>query len=459
MRADITYIIGAGDAESDSRKTEAGKLMHGFDFVESRPEPTSPPATRMENGLMTAIMKRVVKLRAFLGLEHNILVLAAAGIVQAFGVGLWASYLPKVLEALGATSVAIGAFATVGSLLGIVLPYIGGVLSDRLGRGRLMVLAGLLAAAGYLTYALAPVWWAFLPGAVLTAAAGSFGFMGGLALTGESVRSGRRGISIASRGILGTVPGILAPPVGGFLILKLGLVPGVRAALCVTVALTLAAVWLQQRYYRFPSVARGPASGGARAPRTAMSPGLRNLLAADCLLRFGSGMSATFVVLYVLNVLKAGAVTFGFLVSLETMTAALLVLPVSRLSDRRGMAGRHPFVVAAFFFFTVFPLALAALPSAEWLVPVFVLSGLRHACEPARKALVIDLSDAPDRGRLLGVYHSIRGAVVFPAALAGGLLWEWMPAATFITGSAVSSLGLLWLVLSGPATGRAPAAR
>lgn len=140
--------------------------------------------------------------------------------------------------------------------------------------------------------------------------------------------------------------------------------------------------------------------------------------------------------------------TFGFMVSLETATAALLALPVSRLSDGRGMASRRPVVVAAFFLFTAFPLALAAIPSAEWLIPVFVVSGLRHACEPARKALVIDLCDAPDRGRLLGVYHSVRGAIVFPAALAGGALWGWMPAAPLIIGSCVSCLGVMWLLLS-----------
>jgi len=399
---------------------------------------------------MTALRRHVLRLRAFFGLEHNILVLAGAGIMQSFGVMLWSGYLPKVLEALGARGLMIGAFGTVGALLGVVLLYVGGVLSDRLGRGRVMVLASVLAACGYVVYAVAPVWWAFFPGVLFTTAAGSFGFMGGLALTGESVRSRRRGISIAARGMLGMVPGMVAPPLGGALIWWVGLVRGVRAALFLTVLLTLVAAWLQRRYYRFPLTRAEQGAEDPPPPRTAMSPALKSLLVADCLLRCGSGMSAMFVVLYVLNVLGATAVEFGFLMSLAMVTAALFVLPASKLSDRFGPRSRRPVVAATYLFFTAFPLALAAIPSAKWLIPVFVISGLRHVGEPARKALIIDLSEAPDRGRLIGAYHSIRAAVVFPAALAGGALWEWLPAAPFIIGASISCLGLIWFLLSRP---------
>jgi len=399
------------------------------------------------------LRKHVVRLRALLGLQHNILVLTGAGLIQTFGVMLWSGYLPKVLEALGARGLMIGAFGTVGSLLGVFLPYVGGVLSDRLGRGRLMVLASFLGACGYVVYAVAPVWWAFFPGLLFLAAAGTFGFMGGMALTGESVRSHRRGISIATRGILGMIPAMAAPPLGGVLIVWLGLVRGVRVALVATLLLTVVAIWLQRRYYRFPVSSAERGGGDAPRRRSPMSPVLKNLLVADCFLRFGSGMSATFVVLYVLNVLGATAVQFGLLTSLTTLTAAVFVLPVSKLSDRLGPASRRPVVAATYFLFTAFPLALAAIPSARWLIPVFVVSGLRHVGEPARKALIIDLAEAPDRGRLIGVYHSIRGAVVFPAALAGGALWEWLPAAPFIVGSCISCLGVIWFLLSRP---RAP---
>lgn len=390
------------------------------------------------------------RLRDFLGLERNVLVMMSAGIVQGFGVALWAGYLPKVLEALGAAGLMIGVFGTVAALLGVVFPYLGGLLSDRLGRGRAMILASALSGAGYLIYMLAPKWWVFLPGLVLCTAGATFGFMGSLALTGEALPARRRAVSIAARGLLGGLPALVGPPIGGALILWLGLVRGVRVSLLLTVVLTLAAILLQRRHYRMPSPQPPVQRRGFRSAWRAMRPELKRLLAADCMLRFGSGMTAIFVVLYVMNVLGGSALQFGFLKSLEILTPALLVIPAAKLADRAGRHSRRPLVAASYFFFAAFPLALALAPSSGWLIAVFVIAGLRHVGEPARKALIIDLADGPDRGHMIGVYHSVRGFVVFPASLVGGLLWERLPVAPFVVGPLLSGLGLLWFLFGSP---------
>jgi len=399
---------------------------------------------------MAPLRRYVLRARSFLGLERNIVVMMAAGLLQGFGLALWSGYFPRFLQELGARGIVIGAFGTIGALLWIPLPYVGGVLSDRLGRAQTMVLAGLLAAAGYMVYMVAPIWWLLLPGLVLTTAAASFGFMGSLALTGDAVRSKRRATSMAARGLLGAIPGIVGPPLGGLLIVGMGLVRGVRAGLLVTVLLTLAAVWLQRRYYRLRRPATGKPGQNFVWAWRAMPAALKDLLAADCLLRFGSGMSAMFVVLYVVRELKSTELHFGFLLSLATLVSTLLTLPVAKLSDRAGPRSRRPIVAATYFFFAAFPLALVIIPSAKWLIPVFVISGLRHVGEPTRKALIIDLAEGPNRGRLIGAYHTIRGAVVLPAALIGGVLWEWRPAAPFFVGSAISILGLVWFLRSRP---------
>lgn len=158
---------------------------------------------------------RFARLRDLIGLEHNVLVMMSAGIIQSFGVALWQSYLPKLLQVLGARGLMIGAFGTVGALLWVVFPYLGGTLSDRLGRGQAMILATVLAAAGYLVYMVARVWWVSLPGLVLITASGGFGFMGSLALVRDALRSQRRAVSMAVQGVLGALPAVLGPPIGG----------------------------------------------------------------------------------------------------------------------------------------------------------------------------------------------------------------------------------------------------
>ena len=81
---------------------------------------------------------------------------------------------------------------------------------------------------------------------------------------------------------------------------------------------------------------------------------------------------------------------------------------------------------------------------------VFVIAGLRHTGEPARKALIVDLAEGSNRGSVIGVYYSVLGAIVFPASFLGGWFWERLPIAPFIAGASVTGLGLAWFLWRGP---------
>ncbi len=388
--------------------------------------------------------------RDFLGLEHNVLVMVIAASLQTLGTGLWQGYLSKVLQFLGATGTMIGAFGTVGGLIGTVSPYFGGVLSDRMGRGRALILASTLALAGFCIYLVAPTWWWFIPGVILLRFAGSFRFMGSLALTGDRLPERRRAISIGVQGVITRLPRVISPTLGGLLMASsLGLLWGFRTAVAVTLVLMVIAILIQRRYYRLPPPAEDEASLHPLAVLRAMKGELKGLLLADSLVRFGDRMFQMFLVLYVINVLGRGFVEFGSLLALRTATSVLLYIPVAKLADRAGRASRRPFVLATLLFIAAFPLALVDAPSAAWLIPLFILQGLREFGEPARKALILDLAPDAARGRQIGVYYMVRGIVMFPAPLIGGLLWDWNYVAPFLIGGIISSLGVLWFVLHG----------
>jgi len=390
------------------------------------------------------------RIRDFLGLEHNVLVMVLAGSLQGLGTGLWNGYLSKVLQFLGASGVAIGAFGTVRGLIGTVSPYFGGVLSDRMGRGRALILASLLALAGFGIYLLAPTWWLFIPGAVLLRLAGSFKFMGSLALTADRLRENRRAVSIGAQNVIGRLPGIIAPPLGGLLIASsLGLLRGFRAAVAITLVLTVVAILIQRRHYRLPPPVKGEPVLHPLAALWAMKRELKGLLLADSLVRFGDRMFQMFVVLYVINVLGRGFVEYGSLMALAAATSVVLYIPVAKLADRAGQASRRPFVLATLLFTAAFPPALVLAPSAAWLVPLFILRGLREFGEPARKALILDLAPDAARGRQIGVYYMVRGIVMFPAPFLGGLLWDWNYIAPFLIGGIISGAGVLWFALEG----------
>src|SRR5438477_12466913 len=100
------------------------------------------PARRSES-------TRRARLAAFLGLERNVVVVSGAVFLLGIGEELWKKFLPKYLEALGASPRAIGLFGTADDFFDAVYQYPGGWLADRLGRRRAFLLFVGLAAIGY----------------------------------------------------------------------------------------------------------------------------------------------------------------------------------------------------------------------------------------------------------------------------------------------------------------------
>jgi hypothetical protein len=69
---------------------------------------------------------------------------------------------------------------------------------------------------------------------------------------------------------------------------------------------------------------------------------------------------------------------------------------------------------------------------------------------------VADLAGAASRGRAFGMFHAVTGAVLLPASLLTGLLWQRVGAgAALLTGAALAGLAALGLLLFVPA-GDAP---
>jgi hypothetical protein len=99
--------------------------------------------------------------------------------------------------------------------------------------------------------------------------------------------------------------------------------------------------------------------------------------------------------------------------------------------------------VASFMCFALFPLLLATAQGPVGLVAAFVCAGLREIGEPARKALIVDLADAAQRGRTVGAYYFTRGLVVMPASLIGGFLWTLAPQTPFFVAAGICFLGVL----------------
>ncbi len=387
--------------------------------------------------------QRRASLRDFLALEHNILVLLAALLVIGMGEELWVRFMPKYLEALGASAVAIGAYGSFKQVVSTLYQYPGGWLADKLGRKRALTLFNITAALGYLIYLVSSRWEFVILGTLFVMAWSSMSQPAIFALIGDTLGRAKRAMGFSVQSIWKRVPIVIAPPLGGYLLARLGLVPGMRVGFAVALLFALAAIYLQSRFYHESAPSRSVERTPLPRLWQLMPDALKRLLLADCLVRFGSNLVAVYVILWVMNVHGKASVEFGALTSLQMAVAIAGYLPAAYLADRWG---RQPFILATFTFFALFPLALIALPS-QWLFLAFVVAGLREIGEPARKARIVDLAEANHRGRIIGIYYLIRGMVAIPAPLLGGWLWQHGQIWPFLLGGLASGLGLILYAL------------
>lgn len=379
-------------------------------------------------------------IRDQLGLERNILVMLGIILLVGLGEELWVRFLPQYLVVLGAGTWGVAAYGALRDLLDAIYQYPGGWLADHLGRRRALMFFTSTAAVGYGIYLVAPTWEWILLGTFLVMAWDSLTLPALFAVVADTLPRNRRATGFGMQSLLRRIPTIVAPPLGGAMVIHLGFAAGMDVGLTLTVVLALLAVWLVARFYREVQPTAGPSVPAIRLWRE-MDPRLKRLLLADCLSRWAEGIPRVFVVLYVLNVLGISPLAFGWLIVLQRVTNVAVYLPLAPLSDRMN---RKPFVLVTFAFFALFPLMLVTANGLVGAALAFFVAGLWEIGEPARKALIVDLAHETLRGRAIGMYYLLRNLSVFPTALVGGLIWSTLgPQFVFYVAFGIGVLGFL----------------
>lgn len=386
---------------------------------------------------------RAARFSDYFGLERNVVAVAMAMFLMGLGENLWKSFLPKYLQALGAPVLAIGLFGTVRDFLDGAYQYPGGWIADRYGRRSALLLFVGLATVGYVIYALAPSWPWVLGGLVFGMAWVSMASPTLFAVIGDALPRERRAIGFTVQATLKRLPILVAPTLGGFAIAAYGVRAGVRLGLAITVALALVTLAVVARV-RIPLVREATPTGIRGVWRSLPSP-LKWLLLSDVFIRTCEGLVDVFLVIYATEVIGVTAPEYGALIAIQMATSILVYVPASKIADR---AGRKPFVIATFACFAAFPLAVVLSKSFLGLVGAFLVGGLREVGEPARKAMIVDLSRPDLRARSIGLYYLVRSCAIAPAAFTGGFLWTLSPSLPFLGAGAVGLAGTVLFALT-----------
>lgn len=375
------------------------------------------------------------KIIDYLSLERNVSIAAAAVFILGLGEELWKKFVPKYLEALGASTPIIGLYGTAEDFFDAIYQYPGGWLADHLGRRRAFLTFVSLATAGYLVFLLSPSWPFLFLGLALVMAWQSMASPAIFAVIGDGLPRERRAMGFTLQSILKRVPSVIAPIAGGVLIASLGVVKGIHVALLITLVLALLAMLLLSKVNVKVNALR---TTGIVGVWRSFHSVLKRLLVSDVIIRMCEGMTGVITILYVTNVQHFSVTRYGTLVAIQMSTSILVYIPAGKIADR---VGRKPFVILTFLSFALFPFAVVAASSFAMLVLAFVIGGLREIGEPARKAMIVDFAQDNVRARSVGLYYLVRSLSITPAAAIGGLLWSVSPEVPFIVAGIIGLIG------------------
>jgi MFS family permease len=384
------------------------------------------------------------RLADFFGLKRNLVVLLVAIFVIGAGEELWMRFVPKYLQAVGATVFVIGLYDALRTLLGAIYAYPGGVLVDVWGHRRAFLAFNLISILGYGLVLLIPHWGAVIAGMFLFLSWTCFSLPATFSLVGTTLAASRHSMGVGIQSVIKRLPIMIAPFFGGMLIDRFGIIGGVRIALIISIFLSTVTILVQRQLREEPkqNVAAEDRWNFWRSLREFNAP-MRRLLLSDILVRFCERIPYTWVVIFAMDYIGVSAKEIGVLTTVEMLAATLCIIPASHFADRHG---REPFVIVTFIMFTLFPISLLVSRSFSALVIAFMIRGFKEFGDTSRKALIIGYCEPQRRGQMVGAYYLVRDLIVSLGAILGAYLWKLGPALNFLGAAALGVVGTIFYV-------------
>src|SRR5437660_4354467 len=380
----------------------------------------------------------------FFGLKRNLVVLLLAIFVIGAGEELWMRFVPKFLQALGATVFVIGLYDALRTLLGAVYAYPGGVIVDLWGHRRAFLTFNIVSIAGYALVLLIPHWSGVIVGMFLFLSWSCFSLPATFSMVAAALEANRHSMGIGVLSVIKRLPIMVAPCLGGLLIDRFGVIGGVRIALVISIVLSGATIFLHRRLQEEPKPDLPPEERWNfwQSLREFNSP-MRRLLLSDILIRFCERIPYAWVVIFAMDYIGVSAKQVGVLTTVEMLAATLCIIPASHFADRYG---REPFVIVTFIMFTLFPISLMVSRTFPALLIAFAIRGFKEFGDTSRKALIIGYCDPARCGQMVGAYYLVRDLIVSAAAILGAYLWKQGAELNFLVATALGIAGTIFYI-------------
>jgi MFS family permease len=360
----------------------------------------------------------------------NLSALALSSAIKALG-GFVGVYLPLYFVQIGGNPTSLGVFTLAASLFQLLFLSMGGIIADNYGRRRIIIFAALSSALFPALYALVQDWHIF--GLLIVfAVVGALSSPATRATVADSIPPAKRTTGIAALQVVSSLPAVISPWIGGWLMQQYGLETGFRmgcvyAAVFAFIATVPLLVLLKETgraksSENAGSALRNAAYGLVKPSLSGMSSSLKVLMMSYALVAFANGAVSQYCILYASRVAEITAFDWGAIVSLQFLLASVLKIPGGWLSDRFGKKK-----VMMISLLTTIPMILVFTLSQSFIqvavsALLLVAAGIYYA--PAHEALQADLTPRLMRGRISALWDQSSAVSVGLGALVGGFAFE-----------------------------------
>ena len=387
----------------------------------------------------------------------NIRVFAGSMAVNGFGTALVSTYIAKYFVGIGGDPIEFGILTSLSAIIQFFVFLLGGVIADRYGRRRVIILAAFYAVLFPTMYILIRDWHIFLLASVM----GTFGYLSSPAIhaaVADSIPSKRRTAEICKLQVVYSFPMIFSPLIAGYLIEINGLESGFRLACLFSVITTLSSALILTLFLK---ETRRKASTGESLTtsnnlleqnHTGLSQkswkrSLMALLFSYGLVAFANALVGGYYILYATSVIGLGALQWGIIVSLQIAMVTLLKIPGGWASDRFGKKKTMIISILTCVPCVVIFTFSHSFVQAAITVVLLTVAGMYYA--PAYEALQADLTPRQIRGRITSFWDMSGAVATAIGAPLGGFIFQSLnPAFPFYLFAAIEVAAALLILIA-----------
>ncbi len=363
--------------------------------------------------------------------------LVSSSSILAFALWSWFFFVPVYLREHGFSAFLIGVVYALGSVVSVVMPVLGGFLSDLVGRKAVVLLASMFFVVSHCTLMI------FNPLAVATAyilahIASGIGSGASLALISESTDRSYRARALALHYSLTTLAGVPGPLIGGLL-------STISRRLLFITALALSVVALILRIFLRETIRREKPSRNLSSYINDLKNHFAILLRGRTLLQIvltvafiyyiGVNLVLPYIPVFAREVLKLSDFEIGLVYTCAMLALGISSLYGGYLADKIGRL--QTLQLSLLFTSITLPLIVISKSPTHLIATFTIFCAVAGIGVPALRAVVADIARSEERGLAMGSLISIMNMSSAIGAIMGGILYDIAIHLDFIVASSI----------------------